>query len=691
MSLHYSAIPERDPETFAGEKWYAENSSRYSSMARWKKEQEMDPYATGGEAVFGSVLGNEALYQVVVISDPNWYPGPPYMAANPDVVGGFDHGVTNATCLLKGYVPKETIDPTTGRKNPPELYLAGEFYRYRSDDWQNNVDENVKVMKKMPDIERARWIKADPSIFYDAVAQDKGAPTNIYQTYKKNNMWRMTPYDGVRSDVTFVEWVMADWWKGISTLEGKPTGVKPRLYIVCRTPSDRPQPGLHEFDCPNLVWEMKRAKRVQMTSRQLETRNPSEALQNKNNHAMDCLSLGTLIIARRGDVPIERIVAGDEVLTRGGWRKVQHSWLANPASEVYRVKFSNGTEIIGTAGHRFFIESIGFIKLDKLKCGMVCLCETKGFAEKQRRSSGWESISTDTQRASTARIDITQTGAFGFTSSCGFLRTIAQFLKDAIFTIWMETSPTITQRTLRPSKLASIFASTRSATIMHERPLNGLPILQRSGKRQRAGTPVWKERRGTARTLAGRFILSAIRFVANAANNFKIRTLARETRSVLATAGNCSITQMDATRKQSPASNAEKCSSASDQLSNPASPSSVAALASVVITQIQRLPGVRPTYDLTIEGEHEFFANGILVHNCCKQILGTLRNSSAIDPNVALAEAIENLDPFASQLTSRWMMSDLARKGKLGPDGKVRANGKGCVRVDLSRSRGPLG
>jgi hypothetical protein len=296
MSLHYSAVPERDPETFAGEKWYAENSSRYSSMARWKKEQEMDPYATGGEAVFGSVLGNPALYEIVVISDPHWYPGPPYMAANPDVVAGFDHGVTNATCLLKGYVPKKSFDPKTGREKPLELYVAGEFYRYRSDEWQNNVDENVKVMKKMPDMERARWIKADPSIFYDAVAQDKGAPTNIYQTYKKNNMWKMTPYDGVRSDVTFVEWVMADWWRGISTLEGKPTGQKPRLYIVCRTPSDRPQPGLHEFDCPNLLWEMKRAKRVQMTSRQLLTRNPSEALENKNNHAMDPLKqiLGTL-------------------------------------------------------------------------------------------------------------------------------------------------------------------------------------------------------------------------------------------------------------------------------------------------------------------------------------------------------------------------------------------------------------
>ena len=48
MSLHYSAVPERDPETFAGEKWYIENSSRYFSKALWKKEQEMDPYATGG-------------------------------------------------------------------------------------------------------------------------------------------------------------------------------------------------------------------------------------------------------------------------------------------------------------------------------------------------------------------------------------------------------------------------------------------------------------------------------------------------------------------------------------------------------------------------------------------------------------------------------------------------------------------
>jgi hypothetical protein len=299
MSLHYSAIPDRDPETEKGAAWYAKENGGYSSQSMWKKEQEMDAYATGGEAVFGAVLGNPRLYELVVISDPFWYPDPRW-----DVVAGFDHGVTNATGLLKAYIPREEIDPRTGETKPLEIYICGEFYRYRTDDWSNNVDENVVEMKQMPDLERARWIKADPSIFYDAVASDKGAPTNIYQTYKKNGMWPMSGYEGIRSDVTFVEWIMSDWWKGIAG------GRKPRLHIVCRNPSDRPQPGLHPFDCPNLLWEMKRAKRVQMTSRQLLTKNASEALVNKNNHLLDPLKqiLGT--VRNPTMISSEEIIAG---------------------------------------------------------------------------------------------------------------------------------------------------------------------------------------------------------------------------------------------------------------------------------------------------------------------------------------------------------------------------------------------
>ena len=32
--------------------------------------------------------------------------------------------------------------------------------------------------------------------------------------------------------------------------------------------------------------------------------------------------------------------------------------------------------------------------------------------------------------------------------------------------------------------------------------------------------------------------------------------------------------------------------------------------------------GTSPVYDLTVEGEHEFFANGLLVHNCTYGLVG---------------------------------------------------------------------
>ena len=296
MSIHYSAIPDRDPDTPKGSEWYKKEHRRYSSEAMWKKEQEIDSNATGGEAVFGKILSE--FYETIVISDPLWYPDPRW-----DVVGGFDHGVANATCLLKAYVPREHIDPKTGLRAPTEVYICGEYYSYRRDDWDNNVDQNVQEMLQMPDMDRARWIAADPSIFYNTEAAEKGKPTAIYATYHKNRMFKMRAYDGVRSDVSFVQWMHSDYWRGIAH------GRKPRLYIVCRNPSDRPQPGMHPYDCPNLLWEMKRAKRVQLTARQLLTRNAAEGLQDRNNHAIDPLKYITGLLRNPTPIPAEEAIA----------------------------------------------------------------------------------------------------------------------------------------------------------------------------------------------------------------------------------------------------------------------------------------------------------------------------------------------------------------------------------------------
>lgn len=108
LRLHYSSIPDRDPETENGRKWFRRERKNYSSKSNWDKEQEIDPYECDGERVFGHILGEH--YQAVVISDPNWYPKPEW-----DVAGGF-YGKRNTTALLKAYVTSAPIDPVTARR-----------------------------------------------------------------------------------------------------------------------------------------------------------------------------------------------------------------------------------------------------------------------------------------------------------------------------------------------------------------------------------------------------------------------------------------------------------------------------------------------------------------------------------------------------------------------------------------------
>lgn len=293
MTVHYSAIPERDPETPEGKKWYKRERSLVSTSAAWKREQEIDAYASGGEVVFGRILSE--FYNTVVISDPNWYPKPEW-----DVVGGFDHGKRNATALLKAYVERKKFDSVTGKELPPTVYLCGEYYSMQREGWDNTVRQNVAEIKKMPDLERMRWIRADPSIFPDTQAQgDTGEYESINNTYKKCGFTQLSPYEGIRSDTTFVEWMLSDFWGGIEQ------NVKPRLFIVCRNPSDRPQPGLHAYDCPNLLWELKRAKRVELSARQLLNKNASDAIVDRDNHIRDAAKYLTGTIRRGAAIPVD--------------------------------------------------------------------------------------------------------------------------------------------------------------------------------------------------------------------------------------------------------------------------------------------------------------------------------------------------------------------------------------------------
>ena len=70
--------------------------------------------------------------------------------------------------------------------------------------------------------------------------------------------------------------------------------------------ADKPVPGVYDWDCPNLIWELMTAQRVQLTAQQLLTRNVSEAIVDKDNHARDAMKYAVMSLPAPAQKPLER-------------------------------------------------------------------------------------------------------------------------------------------------------------------------------------------------------------------------------------------------------------------------------------------------------------------------------------------------------------------------------------------------
>ena len=260
VRLHYTADPHRDPELNPA--WKHAERKAYTSQASWDREQEIIDDAGGGELVFADTLITH--WNKIVITDPRWRPDPRWR-----VEAGFDHGKTNPTVLERCYVDYAGT-----------LYFCGEYYMPGKEVW-----EHVPVINQMADIHNVEACFADPTIFSITMQQSQSAgrpqerAKSINELYVEQGIELFSPFAMDRSDVSFAARVMAHW----SNLENR----EPSLRIVCRNYSERPQPGLHNWDCPNLLWEMMRARRVKLTDQQLLGRNTSEAIVDKDNHARD--------------------------------------------------------------------------------------------------------------------------------------------------------------------------------------------------------------------------------------------------------------------------------------------------------------------------------------------------------------------------------------------------------------------
>jgi hypothetical protein len=491
----------------------------------------------------------------------------------------------------------------------------------------------------MADIRKVAACYADPSIF-DAnfqQSQQNGRPQerakSVNELYIEHYIGLFSPFAMDRSDVSFAARLMSHW----ANLDER----EPTVKIVCRNYAEKPQPGLHNWDSPNLLWELLRTRRVKLSAQQLLSRNAAEAILDKDNHARDaCLVAGTMITTGRGGVPIEQVVVGDYVLTRSGWNRVTRSWMTSSDEDIWRAKLNNGHQLLGTGSHPVWTAENNFSSIDTLKYGMTCLCERTNTVSPSTQH-GWASNSEDIPT-----VHLLASGTIGaptsdYTPSFGFLNIVSRFLRSITSTIRTEIVSTTRHSILKLFWQRSILPITvlvtnegSSARMRSKKPGK---LLRRGIHRRKAG-------RGILKTAADNFVRLLIRLVRSAASRLRIRIQERGTPFVLAFAGVSGDDLIAWTLRPKNANCAARNSGALGSIK----PDSVQEYAQVV--SAERIQLRLPVYNVEVEGQHEYFANGILVHNC-KYVLMSHPEPAEKSLKQRAAEAVKPLAE-AGDLTS---------------------------------------
>jgi hypothetical protein len=81
-----------------------------------------------------------------------------------------------------------------------------------------------------------------------------------------------------------------------------------------------------------------------------------------------CVAGNTQITTRHGTIPIHDIQPGTEVLTRRGWRRVQHRTRMGVKPTVL-VTTHDGHELVATADHRIAVPGMGWVEAGQLRPG----------------------------------------------------------------------------------------------------------------------------------------------------------------------------------------------------------------------------------------------------------------------------------------------------------------------------------
>ena len=349
--------------------------------------------------------------------------------------------------------------------------------------------------------------------------------------------------------------------------------------------------------CPELVEQLKNAP-LQAIDKRYGGEMVDPDWEGQHGHA--CFPAGTLVATADGPAPIEHVAVGTAVWTRAGLRRVAKAALSG-RREVSTVRLDDGSVMTGTGDHPVWVEGRGWCPLAALRYGDKCLRLLQPSATRTSEPAGSGSAPTGRSRPATTFTTGTRT------RSTTRLR------------IW---SVCRRRRTYPPTVRAE------------------LPRARRTG----AALPSGFARRKVAQRLAGTTAVPRTRSVSarSAASQWRYDPL-----SVLP-----AHTAAPPLRPRIPdgQSSARTCVGPLPVEPHALTTSRASALSadnhSTSIAMNHRAPALgharvvsppRPVegsrsvavYNLTVDGEHEYFANGVLVSNCAAARYGAMSRPDA--------------------------------------------------------------
>ena len=338
-----------------------------------------------------------------------------------------------------------------------------------------------------------------------------------------------------------------------------------------------------------------------------------EAEKNVYSH---CFVADTPVSTARGKVRIADVVVGDLATTRVGWCVVTATMSRNaPVSDMVEVELSTGDRLVCTADHPFIL-ACGVRRADALQYGDILQTEDSTWSARNSTDSPMPTTMGAATSAGKSPEATAPPDKCTCTSPCGTTTTGAYF-QVGRFTTSTTTHPTTTSGTLCASTTGGTTDTTPGSITRAARSSGGLKVTSAqkgcawrlNGMARQRGTYGTSNMQKTSR-LNGRWWSRLWMWCAATA----ARLIKSSPRSkCISSAQNRAAPQ----HGSSPGLMMSRCyAKCAAPRSPPTSTSHEVRVVAVVPWKPREGQESVRVYDLTVEGAHEFYAAGVLVHNC---------------------------------------------------------------------------